>query len=51
VARYYWRDNRPSLEDLLKRAIVLRGKPEILYCDLCRPRDYADLPSCGERAA
>ena len=42
VARYYWRDNRPSLEDLLKRAIVLRGKPEILYCDLCRPRDYAD---------
>jgi len=33
VARYYWRDNRPSLEDLLKRAIVLRGKPEILYCD------------------
>jgi putative transposase len=33
VARYYWRDNRPSLEDLLKRAILLRGKPEVLYCD------------------
>jgi putative transposase len=33
VAHYYWRDNRPSLEDLLKRAILLRGKPEILYCD------------------
>jgi len=33
VGRYYWRDNRPSLEDLLKRAILLRGKPEILYCD------------------
>ena len=31
--RYYLRDNRPSLEDLLKRAILLRGKPEILHCD------------------
>ena len=33
VARYYLADNRPSLGDLLKRAILMRGKPEILYSD------------------
>jgi putative transposase len=33
VARHYLHDNRPSLEDLLKRAILERGKPDILYCD------------------
>lgn len=33
VARYYLADNRPSLGDLLKRAILLRGKPDVLYSD------------------
>lgn len=33
VARFYLADNRPSLADLLKRAILLRGKPLALYCD------------------
>jgi len=33
VARFYTADNRPSLADLLKRAIIQRGRPEILYAD------------------
>ncbi len=33
VARYYLADDRPSMADLLKRAILQRGLPEILYCD------------------
>jgi putative transposase len=33
VARLYLADDRPALADLLKRAIVARGKPEILYSD------------------
>ena len=33
VAHYYLHDNRDSLANLLKRAIVVRGKPEILYSD------------------
>lgn len=33
VARLYPADDRPALADLLKRAILARGKPEILYCD------------------
>jgi len=33
VARLYLADNRPAMSDLLKRSIIIRGKPEILYCD------------------
>lgn len=33
VGRFYLADNRPSLADLLKRAILMRGKPERVYCD------------------
>ncbi|MCL6451836.1 MAG: DDE-type integrase/transposase/recombinase [Acetobacteraceae bacterium] len=33
VARFYPADDRPCLADLLKRAIIARGKPEILYAD------------------
>ena len=33
VARLYLADDRPTMSDLLKRSIILRGKPEILYCD------------------
>ena len=33
VARLYPADDRPALADLLKRAIVARGKPELLYSD------------------
>jgi putative transposase len=42
IARLYPADDRPALADLLKRAIIARGKPERLYSDLCRPWDYAD---------
>jgi len=42
VARLYPAEDRPALADLLKRAIVARGKPEKVYSDLCRPRDYTD---------
>ncbi len=33
AARYYPADDRPALADLLRRAILQRGLPEILYCD------------------
>ena len=33
VAHLYPADDRPAMADLLRRAILLRGKPEILYCD------------------
>ena len=33
VARLYPADDRPALADVLKRAIVARGKPEKLYSD------------------
>ncbi|MDA8335430.1 MAG: DDE-type integrase/transposase/recombinase [Peptococcaceae bacterium] len=33
VARLYLADDRPTMSDLLKRSIIIRGKPEILYCD------------------
>ncbi|MEM3485244.1 MAG: DDE-type integrase/transposase/recombinase [Candidatus Methanomethyliaceae archaeon] len=33
VARLYLADDRPAMADLLKRSIIIRGKPEILYCD------------------
>ena len=33
IARFYLADNRPSLADLLKRAVLQRGKPEVLYVD------------------
>jgi transposase InsO family protein len=33
VSRLYLADDRPAMADLLKRSIILRGKPEILYCD------------------
>jgi len=33
VARLYLADDRPAMSDLLKRSIIIRGKPEILYCD------------------
>lgn len=33
IARLYPADDRPALADLLKRAIVARGKPEVLYSD------------------
>ena len=32
-ARYYFRENLPSLEETLKRAIARSGTPEIFYCD------------------
>ena len=33
VARLYLGEDRPALADLLKRAIIARGKPELLYSD------------------
>ncbi len=33
IARLYPADDRPALADLLKRAIIARGKPELLYSD------------------
>ena len=33
VGRLYAADDRPALADLLKRAIIARGKPESLYSD------------------
>lgn len=33
VARLYVADDRPAVADLLKRAIIARGKPETLYSD------------------
>lgn len=33
VARLYPADDRPALADVLKRAIIQRGKPETLYSD------------------
>lgn len=32
-AAYYFRENLPSLEDALKKAITAHGTPEIFYCD------------------
>ena len=41
VAHIYPADDRPALADLLKRAIIARGKPAQLYSDLCRLCNYA----------
>ena len=49
VARLYLHDNRPAMADLLRRAILARGKPESLYVDNGSSfRSHLLEDACGE---
>lgn len=51
IARFYPADNRPALADILKRAIIARGKPEVIYVDNGGPyRSEMLAVACGELA-
>jgi len=41
-SRFFFDENRPRLEEVLKWAMVRHGLPEILHVDLFRSRDYAE---------
>ena len=48
-ARYYFRENLPSLEETLKRAIARFGTPEIFYCDNGPVFQSSHLPEVAAR--
>lgn len=49
VARLYLHDNRPAMADLLRRGILTRGKPEVLYVDNGpNYRSHLLQNACGE---
>ena len=44
-SRFFFDENRPRLEEVLKWAIIRHGIPEILHVDLFRSRTYPDPAS------